>query len=56
MDVLRGLAQALPVVAIAELLFISQTTVRNYVARILRKFHVHTKLAAVVFGLKHHLI
>ena len=56
MDVLRGLGQALPVVAIAEMLLISKVTVRNHVAKILFKFHVHTKLAAVVFAHEHYLI
>lgn len=56
MDVLRALAQALPAVAIARMLFISPVTVRNHVARILLKLQVHTKLAAVVFAHKHRLI
>ena len=42
--------------AIGEALFISEVTVRNHVAKILVKLHVHTRLAAVVFAYRHHLI
>ncbi len=55
-DVLRGLGRGLTAAAIARSLFISEVTVRNHVARILLKFRVHTKLAAVAFAHEHHLL
>jgi PAS domain S-box-containing protein len=55
-EVLQGLGQGLRAITIAENLFITEVTVRNHVARILLKFHVHTKLAAVAFAHKHRLI
>ena len=55
-EVLQGLGKGLAAAAIGEALFISEVTVRNHVARILVKLHVHTKLAAVVFAYRHRLI
>ena len=55
-EVLQGLGKGLAAGAIGEALFISEVTVRNHVARILVKLHVHTRLAAVVFAYRHHLI
>lgn len=55
-EVLRALSLGLPNTAIAETLFISSVTVRNHVARILNKLHVHSKLEAVVFAFRNHLI
>ncbi len=55
-EILRGLGKGLAVPALAKKLFIADVTVRNHVARILGKLHVHTKLAAVVFAYRHHLL
>ena len=55
MAVLACLADGLPTRAIARKLFISPCTVRNHVQGILQKLDVHTKLAAVVYALRHDL-
>jgi PAS domain S-box-containing protein len=55
-EVLQLLGKGLAAGAIGAALFISQVTVRNHVSRILAKLHVHTRLAAVVFAYRHHLI
>jgi PAS domain S-box-containing protein len=55
-EILRYLAEGLTTAQIAEMLFISPVTVRNHIQRILQKFGVHTKLAAVAFAYQHDLV
>ena len=55
-EILRGMAQGLSTVAIAEKTFISPVTVRNHVAKILAKLDVHTKLAAVAFAYRNGMV
>jgi DNA-binding CsgD family transcriptional regulator len=55
-EILRCLAQGLATAAIGEKLFISAVTVRNHVQSILRKFDVHSRLAAVAFAFQRALI
>lgn len=55
-EILRFLAEGLTTVQIAETLFISPVTVRNHIQRILQKFGVHTKLAAVAFAYQHDIV
>ena len=55
-EILQCLAEGLALPAIAERLFVSPVTVRNHIARILQKLNVHSKLAAVVFAYRNHLL
>jgi PAS domain S-box-containing protein len=55
-EILRFMAQGLPTPQIARRLFISPVTVRNHTQNILQKLDVHTKLAAVVYAYRHHLL
>ena len=55
-EILQCLAEGLEVHVIAERLFVSRVTVRNHIARILQKLDVHSKLAAVVYAYRHHLL
>ena len=48
--ILRLLAAGLSTATIARDLSISSTTVRNHVQRIIKKLHVHSRLAAVAKG------
>ena len=41
---------------IAELLSISQSTVRNHIQSILQKFHVHSRLEAVTYAINSNLV
>jgi len=52
-DVLQGLSRGLSTSAIARKLCIAPVTVRNHVQGILQKFDVHTRLAAVVYAIRH---
>lgn len=56
MEVLKLLAQGLTTPAIAAELFISPVTVRNHIAATLNKLDAHSKLGAVVFAYRHHLV
>ena len=52
-EILQLLAQGLRNDGIAERLFISPQTVQTHVRNILGKLHVHSKLEAVAFAVKH---
>ena len=53
-NVLRCLAAGMDTQAIARLLFISPTTVRNHIQHTLRKLGVHSRLEAVALANRHH--
>jgi DNA-binding CsgD family transcriptional regulator len=55
-EILRKMAQGLTTSVMAEQLFISPVTVRNHIAKILKKLDVHTKLAAVAFAYRNQLL
>lgn len=55
-EILALLANGHGTNAIAELLSISQNTVRNHIQHILQKFQVHTRLEAVTIAIKYDLI
>lgn len=55
-EVLLKLSEGLSTQEIADKLFISHVTVRNHVARILVKLHVHSRLAAVAFAMRSGLL
>lgn len=55
-EVLHLLADGSSTPEIAESLFISVATVRSHIQNILRKLEVHSKLEAVVLGLRNRLI
>lgn len=55
-EVLRLLAQGFSTEAIATRLYISPTTVRNYIQRILAKLDVHTRVEAVSYAFRYGLI
>jgi DNA-binding NarL/FixJ family response regulator len=55
-EVLNALAEGLGSQAIADRLCISIRTERNHVANILAKFGVHSKLQALVFALRYHIV
>ncbi|MGA8016374.1 MAG: response regulator transcription factor [Candidatus Dormiibacterota bacterium] len=52
LEVLRAMAQGLSNLQIADRLFMSETTLRNKIARINSKLGVHSKLEAVTRGLR----
>jgi DNA-binding NarL/FixJ family response regulator len=56
LDVLRCLAKGEATDAIAALLYVSVSTVRNHVQNILTKLGAHSKLAAVAVAARHGLI
>jgi len=55
-DVLSLLVQGLGTAEMAQALFISDSTVRNHIRNILGKFHVHSRIEAVIYALKHGLV
>ncbi len=55
-ETLRRMSQGASTLRIARDMRISPVTVRNHIARILSKLHVHTKLAAVAYAYRHGLI
>ena len=55
-QILRLLAEGTSTKGISDSLFISVTTTRNHVQNILRKLDVHSKLEAVSFALRTHLL
>jgi len=55
-EVLTLLAQGFSTREIASSLSISQYTARNHIQLIFQKFHVHSRLEAVAFALKHGLL
>lgn len=54
MQVLQLLGEGLTNVEIAERLFISESTVRTYLRRLLEKLHLRNRSEAVVYALHHH--
>jgi DNA-binding NarL/FixJ family response regulator len=55
-QVLRALTEGLATREICEQLSITPNTLRTHVQNIMGKLHVHTKLEAVAFALRHHLV
>lgn len=56
LDVLRALTEGLSTPEICEHLFITPNTLRTHVQNIMGKLHVHSKLEAVAFALRHKLV
>ena len=56
LDVLRVLSEGLSTPEICERLFIAPNTLRTHVQNIMGKLRVHSKLEAVTFALRHHLV
>ncbi len=55
-EVLRALAEGRSTREICDRLFIAPNTLRTHVQNIMSKLHVHSKLEAVAFALRHRLI
>jgi len=55
-EIILGFAEGLSTNALAGKLGIAEVTVRNHTQRILLKFDVHSKLAAVVYAYRHQLL
>lgn len=55
-EILLCMAEGMSTPSIGSKLRISPVTVRNHVSNILHKLEVHTKLAAVAYAYRHHLI
>ncbi len=56
LEVLRALTEGLATPQICERLIITPNTLRTHVQNIMGKLHVHSKLEAVAFALRHHLV
>ncbi len=56
LDVLRLLAEGRGTAAVAERLVISASTARNHIQNILDKLRVHSRMEAVMFGIRQGLI
>jgi DNA-binding NarL/FixJ family response regulator len=56
LEVLRALTEGLSTSEISERLFIAPNTLRTHVQNIMGKLHVHSKLEAVAFALRHRLV
>jgi DNA-binding NarL/FixJ family response regulator len=56
LEVLRALTEGLATPEICERLFITPNTLRTHVQNIMGKLHVHSKLEAVAFALRHRLV
>ena len=56
LEVLRALTEGLSTPEISERLFIAPNTLRTHVQNIMGKLHVHSKLEAVAFALRHRLV
>jgi DNA-binding NarL/FixJ family response regulator len=56
LEVLRALVEGLSTPEICERLFITPNTLRTHVQNIMGKLHVHSKLEAVAFALRHRLV
>jgi DNA-binding NarL/FixJ family response regulator len=56
LEVLRALTEGLATPEICEQLAITPNTLRTHVQNIMSKLHVHSKLEAVAFALRHHLV
>ena len=55
-EVLRLVARGLANREIADLLVISENTVKNHVRNILEKLHLHSRVEAAVYALRQHLL
>ena len=55
-EVLRLVARGLPNREIADLLVISENTVKNHVRNILEKLHLHSRVEAAVYAHRQHLL
>jgi DNA-binding NarL/FixJ family response regulator len=55
-EILRALTEGLSSRAICERLFIAPNTLRTHVQNIMAKLHVHSKLEAVAFALRHRIV
>jgi DNA-binding NarL/FixJ family response regulator len=56
LDVLRALTEGLSTPQVCERLSITPNTLRTHVQNIMGKLHVHSKLEAVAFALRHRLV
>jgi DNA-binding NarL/FixJ family response regulator len=56
LEVLRALTEGLSTPEICDRLFITPNTLRTHVQNIMGKLHVHSKLEAVAFALRHKLV
>ena len=56
LEVLRALTEGLSTPEICERLFIAPNTLRTHVQNIMGKLRVHSKLEAVAFALRNHLV
>ena len=56
LEVLKALTEGLSTPEICERLFITPNTLRTHVQNIMGKLHVHSKLEAVAFALRHRLV
>jgi DNA-binding NarL/FixJ family response regulator len=56
LEVLRDLTEGLSTPEICDHLFITPNTLRTHVQNIMGKLHVHSKLEAVAFALRHKLV
>ena len=56
LEVLRALTEGLSTPEICDRLFIAPNTLRTHVQNIMGKLHVHSKLEAVAFALRHRLV
>lgn len=56
LEVLRALTQGLSTPEICEQLFITPNTLRTHVQNIMGKLHVHSKLEAVAYALRHRMV
>lgn len=56
LEVLRALTEGLSTTEICTQLAITPNTLRTHVQNIMGKLHVHSKLEAVAFALRHHLV
>ena len=55
-QVLRLLAEGCGTDAIADRLVVSVSTARNHIQNILEKLGVHSRMEAVMYGIRHHMI
>jgi two-component system NarL family response regulator len=56
MQVLQLMAQSKSNKDIAAVLFISENTVKNHVRNILEKLHLHSRMEAVTYAWRKHLL
>jgi DNA-binding NarL/FixJ family response regulator len=56
LEVLRALTEGLATPEICDRLFIAPNTLRTHVQNIMGKLHVHSKLEAVSFALRHRIV